>query len=197
MPIIDYTHRPAPWRGVRRYWIEGRKLCWNQGGVRGEVPLEDIRQLRLHRSPSHGRDMVRCTLRTARGEEHRLLNHHWQYRCPTGGGFSPGYRDQSEAFDTFLAHLLQRLARHAGRVTYLEGPGRVEWIASTAMFAVAVLLLVGGLALTVLSEQSPLAPLAIMAVIALYLPVLWPIVRSGGPRPLDPASLLREREESL
>ena len=197
MPVIDYTHRPAPWRGIRRYWIEGRKLLWDKGGLRGEIPLDSIRQLRMHRSPTAGREMVRCTLITDSGQKHPLLNHHWQYRCPTGGGFSPGYRDQNEAFDTFVGHLLQRLARHAGRITYLEGPGRVEWLASTAMFAVAIVLLIGGLALIVLSGQSPLAPLAFMAVIGLYLPVLWPIVRSGGPRPLDPASLLREWEESL
>lgn len=197
MAIIDYTHRPAPWRGIRRYWIEGRKLCWDKAGLRGEIPLDRIRQLRMHRSPAGGRTMIRCTLVTDTADKHLLLNHSWQYRCPIGGGFSPGYRDQSEAFDVFLTHLLQRLARHAGKVTYLDGPGRLEWIASTAMFAVAILLLVGGLALIALSGQFVLAPLAFMAVIALYLPVLWPIVRSGGPRPLDPASLIREREESV
>lgn len=197
MPVIDYIHRPAPWRGIRRYWIEGRKLCWDKAGLRGELPLDSIRQLRIHRSPAGGRTMVRCTLVMDNGEKHQLLNHSWHYRCPIGGGFSPGYRDRSEAFDTFLTHLLQRLARYAGQITYLEGPGRMEWLASTAMFAVAILLLIGGLALIALSGQSPLAPLAFMAVIGLYLPVLWPIVRSGGPRPLDPASLIRERGESL
>lgn len=197
MSILHYTCRPSPWRAIRRYWIEGRKLCWDQGGLRGNTPLESLRQLRLHRSPAGGREMVRCTLVTDTGEKHLLLNHHWQYRCPKGGGFSPGYRDQGEAFDTFVAHLLERMARHAGKATYLQGPGRGEWITSIAMFAAALVLLAGGLALIMLSGQFTLAPLAFMLVIALFLPVLWPIVRSGGPQPLDRRTLMRETEKTL
>lgn len=33
------------------------------------------------------------------------------------------------------------------------------------------------------------AALAFMALAAIYLPMLWPVIHSGGPRLLDPASL--------
>ncbi len=33
------------------------------------------------------------------------------------------------------------------------------------------------------------AALAFMALAAIYLPMLWPVIRSGGPQPLDPATL--------
>lgn len=191
MTISDYTSRPSPWRATRRYWIQGKQLCWEQSGQRGAVPFDQIRQLRLHRTPTAGREMVRCTLVMNDGKKHLLLNHHWQHGLP------PGYRSQTEAFDDFLANLLERVARYAPKATYLQGPGRSEWISSIAMFAVSLLLLAGGLLLMAVSGEFTLAPMTLMLVIALCLPVLWPIVRSGGPKPLDPATLKQEREESL
>jgi hypothetical protein len=33
------------------------------------------------------------------------------------------------------------------------------------------------------------AAAAFMALAAIYLPMLWPVIRSGGPKPLDPETL--------
>ena len=48
---------------------------------------------------------------------------------------------------------------------------------------------IGGAALMVVHSRFEPAATAFMALAAIYLPMIWPVIRSGGPKPLDPETL--------
>src|SRR5690606_41229797 len=69
------------------------------------------------------------------------------------------------------------------------GPARGEWLATCIVAAFAVAIVIGGAALMVVHSRFAPAATAFMALAAIYLPMIWPVIRSGGPKPLDPETL--------
>lgn len=84
--------------------------------------------------------------------------------------------------------LARRLAAANPQAIIIKGPGRGEVMATCIIAVLALAVIIGGVGLMLAQGRYPLSALAFIGG-PLFLPLLWPVIRSGGPQPLDPASL--------
>ena len=73
--------------------------------------------------------------------------------------------------------------------TGLTGPGRNEWIATCIVGVLAMSIIAGGGTLMMARGVFSLPAAALIGLALLYLPLLWQVIRSGGPQPFDPEIL--------
>lgn len=172
-----HVFRPGPLRREHAYWLEGDALRWRIGQQEGQVQLRDIASLRLHLSGlAH-----RCVVVERTGRTHALTDLHrprWT-----------GSERREASFRALAFALARRVKRAAPGAVLLSGPGRAEWIWSWIVAAVALGLLVLGAGLMVVQRRFEPAAAVFLGMLACTLPVLWPVLRSGGPKPLDPEAL--------
>jgi hypothetical protein len=183
-----HVFRPGPFHPCRVYWLEDATLHWRVGPRQGHVALADIAAMRLH-MPANATAAARCVLVETSGRRHRLCDRYWP-RWTREERHAWGRLQRREATFRDLAFTLARRLRKANPHAVLEtGPSRGEWLATCSVAALAFVILVGGIGLMVVQNRFEPAPVAFMALAAVQLPLLWPILRSGGPKHLDPDSL--------
>ncbi|WP_116655118.1 hypothetical protein [Pelagibacterium sediminicola] len=183
-----HVFRPGPFHRRRAYWLEGAALHWRIGADEGQAQLADMAFMRLNPPDDTGAP-ARCVLIEKTGRVHKLCDRYWP-RWTKQERHSWGRLQRREATFRALTFTLARRLKKANPGTILEsGAGRSEWIATCIVAALAIAIILGGAGLMIAQGRIYLAILAFMALAAIYLPMLWPVIRSGGPRPLDPATL--------
>lgn len=185
-----HVFRPGPFRRSRAYWLDGHVLRWQIGAETGHVHLANVVAMRLH-LPSIPGHVQRCVLVERDGRTHRICDRYWPHRGDTD--HSPRRRMQlhPETFRNLTFTLVQRLAKANPTAALRIGPGRGEWVATCGVAVAGLGILGVGTALMVDQGRVSLPGLAFMGMVAVQFPLLWPIIRSGGPRPLEPAALNR------
>lgn len=171
-----HVFRPGPFHPRRAYSLEGAALHWRIGSRQGQVLLSDIAAMRLH-MPANPAMVGRCVVVETSGRRHRLCDREWSRWA------------KAERRDATFRGLAFSLARRLGQANphaILEtGPSRGEWLASCAVAALGFAIVLGGVGLMVLQSRFEPAAVAFIGLAAVQLPLLWPVIRSGGPKRLD------------
>lgn len=183
-----HVFRPGPFHRRRAYWLNGAVLHWRIGTSEGHVALTDIASMRLN--PAEGTGAAsRCVLVERTGRVHKFSDIYWprwtkQERCHWGR-----LQRRNATFRGLTFTLARRLKTANPEALIETGPGRGEWLATCIVAALAAAIVIMGIALMVIHSRFEPAAAAFMALAAIYLPMLWPVIRSGGPKPLDPQTL--------
>lgn len=179
---FGHVVRPGPFRSYRAYWLDGAVLHWRIGRRNGHVALADIVTLRLH-SRGAGADATEsCTITDRRGRRFVIRDLHW-FGWQADERTRLGRREIRRAtFRGLLGALARRVARTGRDVRFAIGPSRAEWLASCIVAACAVAVVVIGLAMMFWQGAMSWPVLGFMALIFVNLPLLMPVIRSGGPR---------------
>lgn len=183
-----HVFRPGPLHRLRAYWLDGAELHWRSGSEDGHVQLSEIASMRLNLADGTA-SAARCVLTEKSGRVHKLCDRYWP-RWTKGERRYWGRLQRLNATFRALTFTLARRLKNANPDAVIEtGPGRGEWIATCIVAALAVAIILGGAGLMIAHGRVHFAALAFMALAVIYLPMLWPVIRSGGPQPLDPANL--------
>lgn len=183
-----HVFRPGPFHRRRAYWLNGAVLHWRIGTSEGHVALTDIASMRLN--PAEGTGAAsRCVLVERTGRVHKFSDIYWP-RWTKQERSHWGRLQRRDATFRGLTFTLARRLKTANPEALIEtGPGRGEWLATCIVAALAAAIVIMGIALMVIHSRFEPAAAAFMALAAIYLPMLWPVIRSGGPKPLDPQTL--------
>jgi hypothetical protein len=183
-----HVFRPGPFHRRRAYWLDGTVLRWRVRTEEGHVHLADIASMRLNLAEGTGA-AARCVLADKNGRVHRLSDLYWP-RWTREERRSWGRAQRRTATFRGLTFTLARRLSQANPAALLQtGPSRAEWIATCIVGAVGVAVIASGVALMLARGEFSLAAVAFMGLAAVNLPMLWPVIRSGGPKHLDPSTL--------
>lgn len=172
-----HVFRPALLRRRRAYWLDGDVLRWRIGAREGQLSLRDIASVRLQLfGPAE-----RCVVVEKTGRTHALTDHHWL------GWWRMERRVAS--FRALAFALARRVKEVAPEAAMISGPSRAEWISSWIMGAAAAGLVFVGVGLMVAHRRFDPAAAIFVGMAVTTLPLLVPVLRSGGPKPLDIARL--------
>lgn len=188
-----HVFRPGPFRRRRAYWLDGGVLHWRIGDSPGHVPLTDIASMRLH-VPEGGTKNIgalaaRCVLVEKSGRVHKLCDRYWPRWTKEERRYWGRLQRRNATFRGLTFTLARRLAKANPEAVFNTGPSRIEWIATSAVAALAVTVVIGGSVLMLAQGKLHYHIAGFMALALAYLPMLWPVIRSGGPKPFDPAIL--------
>jgi len=186
---FGHVFRPGPFRARQAWWLDGHVLHWKIGHSAGRIALAEIASMRLHLPEGGAALTAHCDLFETSGRRHRITDRHWFRWIPRERHRFGRHERREATFRGLTFTLARRLARANPQARLLIGPSRGEWIASCIVAVLAVAIIIGGAGLMIATGRLSLPALAFMGLCAVYLPMLWPVVRSGGPRPLDPATL--------
>lgn len=184
-----HVFRPGPFHRHRAYWLDGAKLHWRIGNQAGHLPLSDISALRLYLPEGGNAVTAQCVLVGKSGHRHKISDRYW-WRWTLQERHRFGHHERRTATFRGLTFTLARRLKKANSNAIFElGPGRSEWIATCIVGVLAVAIIAGGGALMMARGVFSLPAAAFMGLALLYLPLLWPVIRSGGPQPFDPETL--------
>ncbi|MDK8874207.1 hypothetical protein [Paracoccus sp. SSJ] len=179
-----HAFRPGPFHQRRAYWLDGAMLHWRIGSSEGHVALTDIASMRLNLAEGTN-SAARCVLVEKTGRVHKLNDLYWPRWTKGVRRYWGRLQRRDATFRGLTFTLARRLKKANPEVIVQTGPGRGEWLASCIMAVLAVAIVIVGLVLMVVHGRFEPAAAAFMALAAIYLPILWPVIRSGGPKPLD------------
>lgn len=183
-----HIFRASPFKRVRAYWLDGDKLHWRIGSRLGHVPLSDIAFMRLNLAKGTNA-AARCLLIERSGRKHRLCDRYFPRWTKQERGSWGRLQRREETFRNLTFTLARRLKKANPAAVIESGPSRAEWLASCLVALAAVAVVVGGAFLMVVQGTFAPAAATFMALVAVCLPMLWPVIRSGGPAALDPDTL--------
>ncbi|NKX45348.1 hypothetical protein [Roseicyclus persicicus] len=185
---VRHEVRPGRLAAPRCWWLSDDGLHWTAGGRAGHLPLSAIATIRLRLSPDGAQRPSVCVLTERSGRRHRITDAHWPRRSE-GGAPAAGPRRRGDSFRALVGALARRLADEVPAARLLQGAGWGEWIGTAVVTAASLAILVAGVWLMWREGRVSWAALAFLGVVALNLPLLWPVLRAGGPRPLGRATL--------
>jgi len=183
-----HVFRPGPFHWRRAYWLDGSVLHWRISDHPGQVRLADIDSMRLNLPEGTGA-ASRCVLVEQTGRVHKLSDIYWPRWTKEERRYWGRLQRRDATFRGLTFTLARRLKKANPDAVIQTGPGRGEWLATCIVAAFAVAIVIGGAALMVVHSRFEPAATAFMALAAIYLPMIWPVIRSGGPKPLDPETL--------
>lgn len=188
---FGHVFRPGPFSRCRAYWLDGHVLHWRIGADQGHVPLSALASLRVNLPACPGL-AAGCVLTEKGGRFHRLSARHWP-RWTEAERHAWGRMRRHEATFRNLTHMLARRLARANRAATIEtGPSLAEWIATVLLALLSLGVIGGSLALGLAEGRIGVQVAACAGLAAVNLPLLWPTIRTGGPRPIDPESLRPE-----
>jgi hypothetical protein len=177
--MAELVTRRWPWAPPQHIALEGERLTWRAGRRSGVIALADIASVRVNLAPAGGRHASVCRIKTRPGAGLTVTDLYAK---------GPGrFERRTEAFDAFTNALIAALARAHPAARLLTGPSSGVWIASCVALAACVAVSAVGAGLMITQGRVSAAALAFMAAALVQLPLLWPAVRSGGPKPLQPS----------
>jgi hypothetical protein len=186
---LGHVFRPGPFRTQQAWWLKGHSLHWRTGSMAGRIPLSDVAMMRLHLPQGGASVSATCELVETSGRRHRISDRYW-FRWTPQERHRFGRHERREAsFRALTFTLARRLARANPQARLLFGPSRSEWMANAVVAAFALAMILGGAGLMIAEQRLSWPALAFMGLCAVSLPTLWPVLRSGGPAPLDPGTL--------
>lgn len=190
---IEHVHtaKSGLLKPVRRFWLEGEFLCWSdQNGKNSQkVSLADIATVRIQSRAANMQTAALCYLTEKSGRKHFISDLHWQSRAEgkaSGGG---RFALRSQSYWALVSTLIRRLRLVNPDAQFLQGPSKFEWVSTIVVGIASILVFVIGLYLMISEDTYPFHVIGFMALALVYLPLLWPIIRSGGPKPFDPESI--------
>lgn len=183
-----HVFRRWPFHRRRAYWLNGNELHWRIGSRQDHVSLTDVVALRLH-IQAGGNIAEECVLRESSGRVHKLSDIYWPRLTREEWRKWGRVERCNPSFRALTFTLARRLKKANPSAILKQGPGRTEWVATLIVALAGVAVILTGAILMIVNRQLSLAALCFMGVVAVQLPLIWPIIRSGGPRPLDPDTL--------
>lgn len=183
-----HVFRPGPFHRRRAYWLNGAVLHWRVGSEEGYTPLAEIESMRLY-LPEGANLSGRCVLVDKTDRVHKLCDRYWPRLTKTEWRSWGRLQRREATFRNLTCTLARRLGKENPEAVIEQGPGRTEWILSCIVGLVAMAVVIAGAILMSIYGQFPVAVIGFMALAATQLPLLWPVIRSGGPKPLDPETL--------
>lgn len=182
-----YGHvvRPGPFRRSRAYWLDGAVLHWRIGRRKGHLALADIVAMRLDARGAGADATESCVLTNRDGRRLVIRDVHW-FGWQADERTRLGRREIRRAtFRGLVGALARRVTKTGRNVRFETGPSRAEWLASCTVAACAVAVVVIGLATMFWRGAMSWPVLGFMALILVNLPLLMPVIRSGGPRRVE------------
>jgi hypothetical protein len=161
-----------------RVWSLGPdRLYWREQTRSGEIPYEDIREVRVIGYGALGGRMFQCTLRRRDAGKLKLRSHHYA----SLGNFE----DRTATYAPFIRELVRRVAEHSPQARFLAGSSAlwIVWLVIGFLWAVAAILVVAAL---LDGAVAPGAGIGAMLVFAISAPLVWQQVREGGGVEFDP-----------
>ncbi|WP_071797458.1 hypothetical protein [Natronohydrobacter thiooxidans] len=183
-----HVFRPGPFHRRRAYWLDGAVLQWRIGSSEGHVALTDIASMRLNLAEGTGA-ASRCLLVERTGRTHKLSDIYWPRWTKDERRYWGRLQRRDATFRGLTFTLARRLKKANPDAVLQTGPSRAEWLATCVVALLAAAIVIGGFVLIVVHRRFEPAAAAFMALAATYVPMLWPIIRSGGPMPFDPETL--------
>jgi hypothetical protein len=183
-----HVFRPGPLHRRRAYWLDGTVLHWRIGNSPGHVGLADIASIRLN-LPEDTSVVARCVLIEKTGRIHKLCDRCWPSWTKEERHQWGRLQRRRGSFRSLTFTLARRLRKANPDATIVVGPSRIEWIASCSIAILAVGVVAVGASAMITRQSLDFHVAIFMAMAAIQLPMLWPAIRSGGPKPLDPEIL--------
>ena len=174
-----HVFRPGPFHWRRAYWLDGAVLHWRIGSREGHVALTDIASMRLNLAEGTGA-ASRCVLVERTGRVHKFSDIYWPRWTKQERSHWGRLQRRDATFRGLTFTLARRLKKANSEAVLQTGPGRGEWLATCIVAVLAVAVVVGGAVLMVVHARFELHIAAFMALAAIYLPMLWPVIRSSG-----------------
>lgn len=183
-----HVFRPGPFHRRQAYWLDSAVLHRRIGTGEEHLALKDIASMRLNLAEGTS-TASRCLLVERTGRTHELSDIYWPRWTKEEHHYWGGLQRHDATFRGLTFTLARRLKKANPEAVIQTGPGRGEWIATCIVAALAVAVIIGGAALMAVQARFELYIAAFMALAAIHLTALWPVIRSGGPKPLDPETL--------
>ncbi|MBV9245015.1 MAG: hypothetical protein JO366_09400 [Methylobacteriaceae bacterium] len=179
MQEMTYSFRPSLFhKGELAARLEADAIVVGSGEARQRIAFSDIMTIRVFSAPVSARDNAGfCSIVPQRGRTISL-------RSTSFAGLGR-FEDRSAAYQAFVGSLVARAAAANPGINFIGGPSRAVWWCYLVVAAAAVLLLAAS-ALALISGALPVGSAAPLAIVALFLPTCWGVVRRGGPRRFDP-----------
>lgn len=192
-PTIEHLHvvKSGFFRSTRRQWLEGEYFCWSdEDGMNVQrVSLADMVSLRIQSQPAGTGHRTLCYLTEKSGRKHLITDLHWQSSAERKESGGARHVLRSQSCWKLISAIVKRLRLANPDALFLKGPGKFEWIFTIVVAVASVSIVVLGLYLMVSQQNYPFHIIGFIAMVAVYLPLLWPIIQSGGPKPFDPESI--------
>jgi len=177
--MVEIVTRRWLWAAPLSASFEGEHISWRAGRRSGVIALADIASVRVNLAPAGARHASVCRIRTKAGSGLTVTDLYAK---------GPGrFERRTEAFDAFTNALIAALASANPAARLLTGPSVGVWIASLIVLAAGLAVSALGAWLMISQGRAAWPALAFMAAALVQLPLLWPVVRSGGPKPLQPS----------
>jgi len=175
----DFFQRPTSWA------LSENSLHWHMGNNEVQLSLADITSLRINFHGHGEKQFWLCALEDSAGNRYTIRNRHWgrAYRI------FPAKKTNTASFLALVFPLAKRLKSLNPNAIICEGPSRFEWLISCATAATAIAMAISAAGLMVHQGTVHYPVITFTALSLLYLPMLWPVIKSRGPTPLDPDAL--------
>ena len=184
---VDYCFRPRLFGRVRYVYLQQQSLIVDDKAKMLRLELSDIIALRVYQHGYAKRQVWECEITHASGQQIKLSNRHWNL----SKGRLPQLTLHTKHFFELLHRLLEGLRQINPQALYYIGPSMTEWALTCIVGVSALAVAVVGAALMWREQKVALPGLAFIALSLVYLPMLWPVMRSSGPKLVEYSRLTR------
>ncbi|MDJ1158489.1 hypothetical protein QNA08_09605 [Chelatococcus sp. SYSU_G07232] len=175
---LAYRHRPKPVGFENAFRLEGDRLVVDSGRKVSTVALAAVESLRLTYEPKNVTSKgFRTTLLLADGRKLSLTNLDWRTMVEA--------RREDENYRRFVLALVAAVAKANPRARLLAGRSRLSWLLLVAVTSLTVMGL-AAFSLRASMQAAPAAALLGLAVLAVTLWQLMPMIRRNRPREFAP-----------
>lgn len=175
--------RPAPFRKTRSYRLAGDVLHWTLAGRTYSLGLADIRSIRVHMPGDSLELTARCVIIDHTGNKYDIGDRHWFEPGMRPPGSPRRFERRTADFVGLVRSMVSRLEAINPGVEFRKGPGWIEWGFSTLAGVAGVAIFCTGAFFMLSRGVWDIAAIAFMLMVVAYMPFLWPVIRSGGPKP--------------
>lgn len=185
----ELTVRPAPFRKARAYRLAGEVLHWTLASRSYHLRLADIKSIRVH-MPGDSLELTsRCVMTDRSGKKYDIGDRHWFEPGMRPPGSPRRFERRTSGFVTLVQSIVSRLETINPDVQFVKGPGWIEWGFSALAGVAGVAIFMTGAYFMLSQGVWDIAAIAFMLMVVAYMPFLWPIIRSGGPKRVSPREL--------
>ena len=180
---LGYRQSPRPVGFEVSYRLAGGVLTVDTGRKEIEIPLSTIEQARLtYESRTMAQGAYQTKLRTRDGRTVKLSSISWRSMMDV--------RRQDAEYGAFVRALLTAVAQANPEAVFLAGKPRLQWAAIAALSG-ASLVALAFFIWQALRSGATVAALIVVAIAALGIWQLEPMVRLNRPRPFTPSEMPR------
>lgn len=195
---IEHAVRPRPFAKRRTFWLDDDTLYWTIGNRTHRLRLTDIESIRIHFPGGSLEVAAQCVIKDQSGLTHSIGDRHWYEPGTRPPGAPRRFERRTATFVALLKAVTARLKTIHPNVKLLQGPTWLQWGVSSILGLLAIGMFVTGLYFIVESGEWNTSAFIYMLMAVIYMPFLWPTIRTRGPRqvyfdslqwPADPAKV--------